>query len=372
MKPLRIAVVGAGRLGRFHAQKAAAHEDVELVAVVDPDPQARERVAAECDTQSRADCSSLFGRIDAAIIAAPTKLHHRLSVDLLRRKIHLLVEKPICTTRAEADELVDAADEAGVVLQVGHVERFNPAFSAAAAHVARPKYIETVRSSPFPFRSTDVGVVLDVMIHDLDLVLSMVRGPVRKVEAMGLSVLGGHEDVANARLTFDCGCVANLSASRASYETVRRMHTWSLRSFAAVDFAQRTATTVSPSETLLRREFDVDALSPDEVEHYKEHLEAEHLPRHTQQFDAVDALAAELQDFVDSVRTPRAPRVSGGAGRDALALAEQILAKIHAHSWDNTTEGPVGPLAVPGRGVIPAPHFTLTPAPSVLPRKEAG
>jgi len=372
MKPLRIAVVGAGRLGRFHAQKAAANANVELVAVVDPDPQARNRVATECNAESRADYYSLFGRIDAAVIAAPTKLHHRLALDLLRRKIHLLVEKPICTTRAEADELVDAARESNVVLQVGHVERFNPAFSAAAAHITRPKYIEAVRSSPFPFRSTDVGVVLDVMIHDVDLVLSMVRSGVRKVEAMGLSVLGGHEDVANARLTFDCGCVANLSASRASYETVRRMHVWSLRGFAAVDFASRTATMVRPSETVLRREFDVDALSPEEVTHYKEHLEEEHLPRRTQQFEAVDALAAELHDFVQSVRTPRVPRVSGAAGRDALAVAEQILAKIHSHSWDNTSEGPAGPLTAPGRGVVPAPHFDLSRVPSVFPRKKAG
>ncbi len=372
MKPLKIAIVGAGRLGRFHAQKAAASDDVELVAVVDPDPQARNRVAAECNTESRADYFSLFGRIDAAVIAAPTKLHHRLSLELLRRKIHLLVEKPICATRAEADELVDAARDSNVVLQVGHVERFNPAFSAAATHVVRPKYIETVRSSPFPFRSTDVGVVLDVMIHDLDLILSMVRSPVRKVEALGLSVLGGHEDMANARLTFDCGCVANLSASRVSCETVRRMHVWSLRGFAAVDFVGRTATTVNPSKTLLRREFDVDALSPEEVEHYKEHLDAEHLPRRTQQFETVDALAAELQDFVGAVRTPRVPRVSGAAGRDALAVAEKVLARIHAHSWDNTTEGLTGPLVVPGRGIIPAPHFKLKPVPSSLPRKEAG
>jgi len=372
VKPLRIAIVGAGRLGRFHAQKAAARDDVELVAVVDPDQQARDRVATECNTESRADYFSLFGRIDAAVVAAPTKLHHRLALELLRRKVHVLVEKPICATRAEADELVDVAGDANVVLQVGHVERFNPAFSSGAAHLARPKYIESVRTSPFPFRSTDVGVVLDVMIHDIDLVLSMVRSRVRKVEALGLSVLGGHEDVANARLTFDSGCVANLSASRVSYETIRRMHVWSQRAFASVDFAERTATTLKPSETLLRREFDVDALSPEQVEHYKEHLDVEHLPRHTQQFEPVDALAAELQDFVDAVRTPRVPRVSGVAGRDALAVAEQILGRIHSHSWDNTTEGPVGPMAVPGRGVIPAPHFDLSPTPAILPRKEAG
>ncbi len=240
------------------------------------------------------------------------------------------MEKPLCTTRTDADDLVSVARRRGLVLQVGHVERFNPAFHAAASKVQNPRYIEAVRASNFTFRSTDVGVVLDLMIHDIDLVFSMVNSPLRKVEAFGASVVGGHEDVANARLEFESGCVASLSASRVSYEAVRRMHVWSGESFVAIDFATRTATTVRPSEALLKRQFSVESLTPEQLEHCRAHFAEEHLPRESQTFDAVDALALEIDDFIESIRTPRPPRVSGEAGRDALAIAEEILARINA------------------------------------------
>jgi len=374
VKNLKLAVIGAGRLGGFHAQKIAAAEDVELTAVVDPLPENRDQVAKQCDTRAMADYRPLLDEIDAVVIAAPTKLHHKLAMELLDAGKHVMVEKPICDTLAESDELVEAAERNKVVLQVGHVERFNPAFTAATARAANPKYIEAVRSSGFTFRSTDVGVVLDLMIHDIDLVLSMVRSPLRKVEAMGLSVVGGHEDVANARLEFQCGCVASLSASRVSYEALRRMHVWSPRCFASVDFGTRKTTLVHPSDTLLRRKFDVDSLTPDQVEYYLANFADEHLRREELEFDAVDALALELEDFVESIRAPRMPRVSGAAGRDAIAVAEQILARINTHAWGDTIDGPAGPMAAPRRSVIPAPHFDLgkKTADVPLPRREAG
>ena len=372
MRRLRVGVVGAGRLGGFHAQKLAAMPDVELCGVADPVPSQRNRVASQCRTQALADHRQLLDQVDAVVIAAPTRFHHRLGLDFLNRGVHVLMEKPLSTTVAEADQLVDAARRTGTVLQVGHVERFNPAVAAALPHVRNPKYIEAVRASGFSFRSTDIGAVLDLMIHDLDLVLSMVRSPLRKVEALGLSVLGGHEDVANARLEFQCGCVAALSASRVSYEAVRRMHVWSPRAFAGIDFATRTTTLVRPSETLLRRRFDVDSLPAEAVEYYKEHLFEEHLPREEIQSEAVDALSLELNDFVESIRMPRAPRVTGEQGRETIAVAEQILAKIHTHAWDDEADGPMGPLAMPSPSVIPAPHWHLTPATSPLPQKEAG
>lgn len=353
MTKLRIAVIGAGRLGGFHAQKLARRDDVELVAVVDPVPENRDRLAAECHTEPRADYRDLLGRLDAAVIAAPTSLHHRIAREFLAAGIHLLVEKPLCTTRAEADELLALARRRKVVLQVGHVERFNPAFRAAAPHLGAPKYIEAVRTSPFTFRSTDVGVVLDVMIHDIDLVLSLVEGPLRKVEALGLSVLGGHEDVANSRLEFECGCVATLSASRVAEGQVRRMQIWSAEGLAAIDFAARTTTLVHPSETLRQRRFHVDELTPPEVDHYHQRFAEEHLPREQLSFEAIDALALEQDDFVASIRGPREPLVGGRAGREALAVAEQILARIDAHCWDSSLDGPAGPLALPRRHVIP-------------------
>ena len=372
MNKLRVAVIGAGRLGGFHAQKLAALEHVELAGVTDPLESQRNRVAAECHTVSFADHRQLLDRVDAVVIAAPTRLHHALGVEFLGRGIHVLMEKPLAATAAQADELVELARKKQLVLQVGHVERFNPALIAALPHVRTPKYIEAVRASGFTFRSTDVGVVLDLMIHDLDVVLSLVRSPVRKVDALGLSVLGGQEDVANVRLEFQCGCVAALSASRVSYEAARRMQVWSPRAYASIDFATRKTTLIHPSETLLSRQFDVDSLAPEQVEHYKEHLLEEHLAREEIESAAVDALSLELQDFVESILLPRQPRVNGQQGRDAVALSELILEKIRSHAWDDAADGPKGPLAAPRPSIIPAPHWHLAPSYSPAQRKEAG
>jgi predicted dehydrogenase len=367
---LKIAVIGCGRLGGFHAQKLAAMPDVELVAVVDPLVGNARRLADACHTQALADHRGLLGGIDAAVVASPTVLHHRLALKCLDAGVHVLVEKPICSTVAQADELVDMARRRGLVLQVGHVERFNPAFAVAAAAAPQPKYIEAVRAGSFTFRSMDVGVVLDLMIHDLDLVLSWVGAPVSRVEALGAAILGGHEDVANARLHFASGCVATLSASRVSYEPARRMQAWSPRAFAAVDFATRTTTVVRPSETLLRGQFHAQSLTPEQTEYYKTHLAEEHLPREQQTFDAVDALALQMQDFVAAIRADRAPRVTGVAGRDALAVAQQIVASIAQHAWNGTADGPIGPHGQLVPSVVPAPHF---PLPAVnLPSSVAG
>ncbi len=370
MSRLRAAVIGVGRLGGFHAGKLARIESVELAGVVDPLPSRRNQVAAECGTRALADYHPLLDRIDAAVIATPTQLHHPIALELLDRGIHLLVEKPLCSTAAQADDLVRTARRRGLVLQVGHIERFNPAFGAVSEHLADPKYIEAVRAGQFSFRSTDIGVVLDLMIHDIDLVLSLVRSRVRKVEALGLSVLGGHEDVANARVEFHSGCVAVLSASRVSYQPVRRMHVWTSRAFASVDFAARKSTLVRPSEMLADRRFDLDSLPPEQIEE-KDRLLEELLPREEQQAEPVDALELELHDFLESIRTSRAPRVTGEHGRDALALAERILNKIHAHAWDEKPDGLVGPMAVPRPSVIPAPDW-LVRARSGRPRREAG
>ncbi len=368
MNPLRTAVIGAGRLGGFHAQKLAAREDVELVAVADPAASQRERVAGQCGTRAVAQWRDLVGQIDAAVVAVPTRLHHEVGRGLLARGIHCLIEKPMCATVEQADDLIAVARRQGCVLQVGHVERFNPALRSAAPHVTEPKYIEAVRAGGFTFRSTDIGVVLDLMIHDLDLVLSLVQSPVRKVEALGLSVLGGHEDVANARLEFASGCVASLSASRVSYEPVRRMHVWAAQAFASVDFASRKTRLVRPSQTLLRRQFDVEALSPDEVEHLRAHLPEIHLPQEDFEAPAVDALALEAEDFVEAIRNGTEPRVTGQHARDVLALAETVLQKIAEHAWDEQPEGRVGPLAIPRPSILPTPDW-LQPAPG---RKAAG
>jgi len=365
--PLRVAVIGCGRLGGFHAQKLAHMANVELVGVADPLAANRDRLAAELHTTPYASHQALLGCIDAAVIASPTALHHPLAVDLLEAGTHLLIEKPICTTVTEADELVELARRQQLVLQVGHVERFNPALAAATPHARNPKYIEAVRASNFTFRSMDVGVVLDLMIHDIDVVLSLVRSPLQSVEALGMAILGGHEDVAHARLEFQSGCVANLSASRVSYEAARKMQIWASRAYASIDFGARTTTLVRPSESLLRGEFRADRLAPEQVEHYKTHLAEEHLPRQQQTFDAVDALALELQDFVDSVLSARQPRVTGEAGRDALVVAEQVLASIANRTRDRGLQP-----ATPYPRIVPAPHFDVAAIERMQTERKAG
>jgi predicted dehydrogenase len=368
MKKLKIAVIGAGRLGGFHAQKLAKMPEEDLAAIVDPLPANRQRVAAECRCPALADYRDLLGRIDAAVIATPTACHYQLAKEFLESNTHLLVEKPLCLNSREADELVALAQKRNLVLQVGHVERFNPAFSASIPHLSDPKYIETVRTSGYTFRSTDVGAVLDLMIHDLDLVLSIARGRVQKVDAVGLKVVGKDEDVANARIQFQNGCVANLTVSRVSREAVRRMQVWTPRAFVGIDFAARTSTLVRPSETLRQGAFHVDDLLPEQVEHCRRNFADEHLPCEQLQFDAVDALALEVRDFVEAIRTPRQPLVDGQAGRDAVALAETILNRIHAN-WDASDNDST---IDTHRHIIPVAHLAQDTRAKSIRHREAG
>ena len=374
MKPLHVAVVGAGHLGKIHARILSSLADFRLVGVVDPVETSRRETAAAVAVEAFADCRALVGRIDAAVIAAPTKFHRDVAMELLAAGVHLLVEKPLAANLAEAEEMVDAARRSGTVLQVGHVERFNPAFAAALPHVREPKYIEAVRRSGYSFRSTDIGVVLDLMIHDIDLVLSLVQSPVRSVEALGVSLFGRHEDIANARLHFENGCIASLSASRASYGAARTMQVWTRRAFAGLDFAARTASIVRPSETLLRRELDVERMTAEEKASLKDRLMAEHLPLEQIQAEPCDAITAELTDFAGAIREGRSPRVSGAAGRDAVAVAERVLAAIAHHAWDGTPEGTAGPQLLPINSPIRPPHWKVASRLPSTPgeRREAG
>src|SRR5262249_53127328 len=222
MERLRLAVVGVGHLGKEHARILAGLSGVELVGVVDARAEQAEVVARRCSTRPFTDHRQLLAEsLDAAVIAVPTIHHHAVAADYLRAGVALLVEKPLASTLAQADELVDLARRVGVLLQVGHVERFNPAFEQLSRRPLQPKLVTCQRLSPFSGRSLDIGVVLDLMIHDLDLLLALVSAPVRDVSAVGLSLLSGHEDFAQAYLTFESGCVAHLSASRAHTAPVR-------------------------------------------------------------------------------------------------------------------------------------------------------
>jgi len=344
---LRLAVVGVGHLGRIHARLAAGLPEIELVAVVDPRAEAREALAQETGARPVAAYRDVIGEVNAAVIATPTFTHHQVATDLIRGGVHVLVEKPITPTVQEAEELVQLARRRQIVLQVGHVERFNPALVSVQDRLQEPKFIEARRQSGYTFRSTDVGVVMDLMIHDIDVTLSLVKSPVVSVDAVGVSVLGDHEDMVSARLHFASGAVANLTASRTSYAPLRTMQVFTPTRFASIDFAARRAIVVEPRAEVLRREFCVAELSDETRTRLRDQLFTELLVKEEAPAVETNAIEQELLDFAAAIGTGRAPRVTGADGRDAVAVAELVLARVRAHRWDGTDAGRVGPLALP-------------------------
>jgi predicted dehydrogenase len=348
MARLRIAVIGVGHLGKEHARILAGLADVELVGVVDTNPEQAQLVARQCNTQPFLSCGPILDQIDAAIIATPTCEHHATARPFLERSIPVLVEKPLTTTVAQAQELVGLSRRHGVILQVGHIERFNPAFEALLQRAIQPKFIECERLSRFTGRSVDIGVVLDMMIHDLDLLLALVRSPVASVHAIGAAVFGGHEDLVNARLSFANGCVANITASRISPRALRRMRVWAPEGYAKADFARRRLSLVQPSDQVRRFGLDPRNLPPAARAAIKEELFGKYLE--VQEVDcqrAGDQLTRELQDFVQCVQTSREPRVTGQDGLNALALADHILEEVRNHVWTGQQDGPRGPAHLP-------------------------
>lgn len=349
MIPLRTAVIGTGHLGRIHAKLAAEAPHIDLVAIVDVSEEARNRVASEFGTRPVADYRQLLGEIEGAIVATPTVHHFQVASDLLKAGIHVLVEKPITTTVDEATALVSLADQRNLVLQVGHVERFNPGLECVADRLHDARYLQASRTSGFTFRSTDIGVVMDLMIHDIDIVLSIVPSPVVEVAAMGLSVLTPHEDMAQAQLRFANGCQAQLTASRVSYVPSRWLQVYTPRGFAHVDFANRKGTLVEPTEEVRARRFDIGNLTAEQTAHLRDHLFEELLVKQEIEPPATNAIAEEHRDFVASIRQGHQPRVPGRAGRDALEVAELVLDSIARHRWDGTSHGRIGPAALPQR-----------------------
>jgi predicted dehydrogenase len=338
MKRLRMAVVGVGHLGKEHARILAGLPEVELVGIADVNAEQAQTVARRVGTQAFHDYWPLLNLVDAASIAVPTSAHVTVAREFLRRGIPLLVEKPLAADVAGADELVALARQSGVPLQVGHIERFNPAFESLQRRALRPLLVRAQRVGPFSGRSADVGVVLDLMIHDLDLLLALVGAPVRVVSATGLSVFGSHEDVASARLEFANGCTAEVMASRASAVPSRVMQVWAAEGYAELDFAQRRLSLVQPSEDLRRHGLDPARLDPAARARLRDELFGRHLESCVIDGKAEDQLTAELQHFIACIRAGGTPRVSGFAGRDAVALAAAILAEIRGHAWDAASE----------------------------------
>jgi predicted dehydrogenase len=343
---LRVAVIGCGHLGSIHARLIQSLDQVELVAVVDPLEGPRQRVADACRTEACCGHAALIGRIDAAVIATPTPDHHRVAQELIRAGIHVLIEKPITQTVGEADALIASARRGGLVLQVGHVERFNPAWRAVAPHVAHPQYIEAVRAGHYTFRSTDVSVVLDLMIHDLDLILSLAGGPVASVEALGAAVFGPHEDLAVARLTFANGCVCDVKASRVNFAPQRTMRIFARQAFASIDFAAGEAQLVRPSAAVLQRQVDLTTCPPDDRTRVQEAMFRDLLRLENVPIEPGNAILEEQREFVHAVQTGAPVSVPGEHGREALALAERILDSLARHHWNGVPDHAIGPHAI--------------------------
>lgn len=346
MSRIRVAVVGAGHLGRIHARLLASLPDVELTAVVDPILRAAEEVAVLHGARPLTSHRDATRLADAAIIATPTVHHHAVGLELIRAGLHTFVEKPLAPSVRQAEELVAVAASHNRILQVGHVERFNPAFSAAAS-VGRPQYIEAVRTSGYTFRSTDIGAVLDLMIHDIDLALTLAQSDVERVEALGFSLLGKHEDMAQARLTFANGCVANLTASRTSFIAQRRMQVFGSRGFAALDFSAPSARLVLPSDTILHGGIDIDLLGQEEKQAIREKLFVDHLVSQDVPVEPRNAIQDELAEFIAAIRGQSAPSVDGRQALCAIAVAERILAAIADHRWNTESGRLCGPFGQP-------------------------
>ncbi|HPF69258.1 MAG TPA: Gfo/Idh/MocA family oxidoreductase [Candidatus Krumholzibacteria bacterium] len=328
-RPVRVAVVGTGYLGRFHAQKYAQLEGADLVAVVDADPDRAAAVAAECGTEAATDLAEVVDRIDAASVVVPTSLHHAVAMPLLEAGCHVLLEKPIAPTLAEADALIAMAAQAGAVLQIGHLERFNPAIVTLKERTHLPLFVEAHRLSRFSGRATDVDIVVDLMIHDIDILLDLVGEPVTAVQAVGAPVVTGRVDIANARLEFAGGCTANLTASRIASHDMRRFRLFQPGGFLSADCAAQANQVVSG--TAIAADLGdgnggaaVDAAAygaasagpvPEVIEH----------PR-------ADTLRTEIEAFLAAVRGERKPAVTGQAARAALAVALRINEDIAART----------------------------------------
>jgi predicted dehydrogenase len=357
MTPLNVAVVGVGHLGEHHARVLASIPGVQLVAVADTRIEQAIAVAEKNGTEAVADYRALLDRVDAVSIAVPTSLHREVAGAFLERGIGAMIEKPLAASLAEAEALVALAEARGAVLQVGHIERFNSALSALDGMLLHPKYIAAERLSTYTFRSTDIGVVLDLMIHDIDLVLSLVPAPVRSVAAVGVSVFGGHEDIANARIEFADGCVANLTASRASFHPVRKMRLWGVEGHVTLDFAAKQGTLVRPSDQLRRGEIDMTGVDLAKPAAIKDHLFGKILRVDQVQTEGREPLALELEDFVSAVRDGARPKVSGNDALRAMELADQILRSVNAHAWEGVAAGRVDPRDLSAPVQPPSPAF---------------
>jgi predicted dehydrogenase len=310
MKKIKVGVVGVGHLGKYHVEKYARMAEVELVGIADTHQERRERVSHQYKVPGYADYHQLISRLDAVSIVVPTTLHASVAKDFLNQKIDVLIEKPISRSLSEAEALIALAKAKGCLLQIGHLERFNPAFLKTKPFITTPLFIESHRLSPFKARGIDVDVILDLMIHDLDLILHLVHSPAQQIQAVGVPVVSTRVDIANVRIQFKNGCVANITASRISLQEMRKMRIFQPAAYLSLDFGKKTYTMVRLEQNggnpSLGPQFVAESGTP----------------------DPSDALEMELRSFVEAVRSRSAPVVGGEDGKKALAMALWINQEI--------------------------------------------
>ncbi len=310
VKQIRVGVVGIGHLGGYHLQKYSKIDACEIIAASDTQMERAQKVAELYTCEALTDHREMIGKVDAVSIAVPTGHHHAVARDFLAAGVDVLIEKPLCSTLEEADELLALARKNNCIFQVGFVERFNPAVMALEKVITRPVFIEVHRLHPFFERGTDVDVILDLMIHDLDIILKFVRSELTNVEAVGVPVLSDKIDISNVRLSFACGCIANVTASRISAKTMQKLRFFGPEGYHAVDTRKREILSLSKitdadgKQQIIQNNIDVGSHDP---------------------------LEEEIRSFVDCVRTRTTPSVSGEEGRKSLALAIEILQKMKTH-----------------------------------------
>ncbi len=311
MKKLRVAVIGTGYLGKFHAEKYAQMDEVELIGIVDIDQSVSEKIAKKFNTAVYTDHREILDRVDAVSIVVPTSAHFPVAKDCLENRIDILIEKPITTSIQEADELISIADSKNLIIQVGHLERFNPAVVALQNVIMEPMFIESHRLSVYKDRATDVSVVFDLMIHDIDIILTLVKSDVKTIHASGSPVISDHVDIANARIEFENGCVANVTASRISIKNERKIRLFQKNAYISIDFAK-------PEVTVIQQNSNAKGgLIPG--------MEVKHI-----NINKGDALKDEISSFVNAVIKRKTPEVTGMMGRNALKVALSTMKQIRS------------------------------------------
>jgi predicted dehydrogenase len=302
MEKIRVGVIGVGHLGTFHSKIYSRLDNVKLVGVCDCNLERSLEIGKKYATASYSDYEDLFDKVEAVSIAVPTSLHYNIAKEFLNHNIHVLIEKPITKTLSEADELIEIARGKSLILQVGHIERFNSAVLAIEPYLQKPKFIECQRLGPFHKRVKDVGVVLDLMIHDIDIVLGLIKQDVVNIEAVGLSTISDYEDVANVRLTFQDATIADITASRVTKDVVRKMRVFQEDSYVSLDYVTQDAAIFRKTgDRILKEKIKIKKKEP---------------------------LKKELKSFIECVRTGKKPIVSGVEGRRALQVALEIIEKI--------------------------------------------